>query len=574
MTNTFQPTSFTVTATFATLASYLGSAGFTNIAANSVTSQDGYIRNDDVLLNLYVGFGDTAPTSYEIVGPKSALLFNGGMNVNQIWIRAASSTVVVGFAEGASAYVPPTVNGVIGQVTATENIVPKVDADGNLVLSSITDDGTTVTATEPVISAHATTPYFETASGKTNTGYVNIKGKTSGSIKIKPADATGQVVTLATAAQTVGATTLTIPDQANVSSNFVFDTLTQELTNKTLTLPLIKNGLTASGSVANTFVSSTGTFITSSGANTLSGATDINAATTPSLTLNAGKTNTGFVQINGKTSGAMKFLPVDATAQTVTIQTAAQTVGASTLTIPDQANVSSDFVFTTLAQSLTNKTITASGLITTAAGTTAIANINTPAGTLKTTAVAGDLEYDGAARYTTNNTTSGRSAIYADNYFRLTATGGTISTIANYFGANSNPILVSGGYYEIDIYAWFLKTTAGTVTWTFTNTAAPTSQDIYYEMAPITGIVAPPGTATMLVGQIYNDATAAKALTVTGTLSDAVNHYMHTKIFLINSTGTSLQIQATVSAGTITPGIGSRWFCRRLPATSTGLFAA
>lgn len=45
----------------------------------------------------------------------------------------------------------------------------------------------------------------------------------------------------------------------------------QTLTNKTLTAPVIGGGLTASGSAANTFAGSTGTFITSTGANTLSG---------------------------------------------------------------------------------------------------------------------------------------------------------------------------------------------------------------------------------------------------------------------------------------------------------------
>jgi len=359
MSNTFTPTSFTVTSTFATLASYLASAGFPDIVNTSVATTDGYIRNTDTLLNLHVGFGTSAPSSYETVGPKAALPFGAGLNANQVWIRSASSTIVVGFAEGSSLYVPPTVNGVIGEVTATTNVVPKADADGNLVASSITDDGTTVTATEPIVSAHATTPYFETASGKTNTGYVNIKGKTSGAMKFLPADATAQTVTIATAAQTVGATTLTIPDQANISSNFVFDTLAQTLASKTLTSPVISTGLTASGSAANTFVGSTGTFITSSGANTLSGATSINDATTPSLTTASGKTNTGFVQINGKTSGALKFLPADASGQTVLMTNLAQTVGTGTITIPDLAGASVVPVYTATTQTLSNKTLTA-----------------------------------------------------------------------------------------------------------------------------------------------------------------------------------------------------------------------
>jgi len=217
---------------------------------------------------------------------------------------------------------------------------------------------------------------------------------------------------------------------------------------------------------------------------------------------------------------------------------------------------------------------TFTGVITTAASTTSIANINTPAGALKTTPIAGDHDFDGVASYITNDTTSGRGFVPVSQYRRLTANGSTISTIANYFGATSNISLVSGGFYEIDIYAFFLNTTSGTVVWTLTNTAAPTSQNIVYEMSPVTGIVAPPGTATMLSGQVINDATAALALTATGALTTAVNHYMRMKIWLSNSTGTSLKIQATKSAGTITPLVGSYYRVTRLPDANTGTFAA
>ncbi len=342
--NTFLPTGFTVTSTFQSLAALLDAAGIPT-GSGFTAGQDGYIRNNDDSINLDVGQGASAPTSFATVGPHAAVLFNAGLNPALIWLKSASSTVDVDYVEGATNYEPPLVNGVIGTLTATTNTVPKADADGNLVASSIIDDGTTVTASEPIISAHATTPYFETASGKTNTGYVNVKGKTSGSLKIKPADATGQVVTLATAAQTSGAATVTIPDLAGVSDTLAFTTLAQSLASKTLVSPVISTGLTASGSAANTFVGSTGTFITSSGANTLSGSVTVNDATTPSITLATGKTNTGFLQINGKTSGSTKFITADSTAQAVIISTAAQTTGGCTLTIPDQLGTSSNFVF-------------------------------------------------------------------------------------------------------------------------------------------------------------------------------------------------------------------------------------
>lgn len=126
-------------------------------------------------------------------------------------------------------------------------------------------------------------------------------------------------------------------------------------TTPTLTTPVISTGLTASGSAANTFAGSTGTFITSSGANTLSGAVSIADATTPSLTTATGKTNTGFVTILGKTSGGFKLFTADATGQTVTLAPIAQTVGASTLSIPDMAGSSDTLVFQALSQALTKK---------------------------------------------------------------------------------------------------------------------------------------------------------------------------------------------------------------------------
>ncbi len=207
------------------------------------------------------------------------------------------------------------------------------------------------------------------------------------------------------------------------------------------------------------------------------------------------------------------------------------------------------------------------------AGTTTVAPSLFTAGTNLTTAAAGAAEFDGVQHYLTIEA-SNRAALPAEQYFQLAADGGNISTIANFFGATSNITLVSGAVYEIEIVAWFLNSTTGTVTWTLTNSQAPTNQNIYFEMSPITGIVAPPGTATMLVGQYMNDATAARAFT-SGSLTDAVNHYARFRILLHNATGVSLLIQATKGVGgTITPQRGSYWRCRRLSTGNVGTFVA
>ena len=206
------------------------------------------------------------------------------------------------------------------------------------------------------------------------------------------------------------------------------------------------------------------------------------------------------------------------------------------------------------------------------AGTATAAPIVLTSGTNLTSAAAGAIEYDGVNMYGTTDTSSGRSSVGLYNQFKLTANGGTISTIANFFGATSNIALVAEGYYDIEIIMYFRKNNAGTVTWTLTNSAAPTIQNIYFEMSPVTGIVAPPGTATMLVGQAISS-TAAYAIT-TASLTTAVDHYARFRIQLDNGTGVSLKIQATAGAGTITPYAGSIWTARRLNTTNNGTYVA
>jgi len=127
-------------------------------------------------------------------------------------------------------------------------------------------------------------------------------------------------LTLATTVQTVGGATLTVPNFAGVSDTFAFVTLAQTLANKTLTAPTISGG----GSLAGTFT----------GTPTLSGTVAFTASSPLSIF----------------------------NAQTLTLSTAAQTVGGATLTVPNFAGVSDTFAFVTLAQTLANKTLTAATL--------------------------------------------------------------------------------------------------------------------------------------------------------------------------------------------------------------------
>lgn len=234
------------------------------------------------------------------------------------------------------------------------------------------------------------------------------------------------------------------------------------------------------------------------------------------------------------------------------------------LNVTDGANVNDVAV-----QLLTNKRL----VLTAGAAGVNLQPLKFASGSLASVQEIGAMEFDGANYFLTTDLTTGRGMIPQENRFRLTAAGVAITTIANFFGTNGNIPLLASAYYEIEIYLYFLKNTAGTVTWTLTNSAAPTGQNIEFEMSPITGIVAPPGTATGLFGQFYNDATAAKAW-VTGTLTTAVNHFAKIKIRLNNGVGTSLKIQATVSAGDIIPGIGSHWIAKRVSNSNVGNGAA
>lgn len=207
------------------------------------------------------------------------------------------------------------------------------------------------------------------------------------------------------------------------------------------------------------------------------------------------------------------------------------------------------------------------------AGTATVPSFTQNAGTNMTSPTAGVNEFDGVAFYSTVDTTHGRGQVPVRQHFRLTANGSNVTTIANFFGANSNIPLLANAYYEIEIFCLFTKTTTEILTWTFTNSAAPTSQQIYWEQSPLTGVVAPPGTATSLIGQTINDATAAKAIAA-GSLTTAVNHYMRARFLIKNGNGTSFKIQCANPAGSVTPLLGSFWTATRIPTANTGTFAA
>jgi hypothetical protein len=79
-------------------------------------------------------------------------------------------------------------------------------------------------------------------------------------------------------------------------------------------------------------------------------------ATTPSITLAAGKTNSGYILLNGKTDGGIKILPADTSTNNLIITQAVIATSDRTLTLPDPAG-SDSVAYLALAQTFLNKTI-------------------------------------------------------------------------------------------------------------------------------------------------------------------------------------------------------------------------
>lgn len=233
----------------------------------------------------------------------------------------------------------------------------------------------------------------------------------------------------------------------------------------------------------------------------------------------------------------------------------------------------------TTAQTLANKTLTSATLTSPtisngviAAGTTALAPLDFTAGSLLTTPVSGAMEFDGNAFYTTDDVTDGRGYLSSIHLRRLTASGAAIGpAIANFFGATSGMALDSSILYEFEAVLYFTKTTAGTTTFTMTFSNAPIFNSAHYVGTPVGGVgtVGTPQTAALAASTA-----AAGALPVTGSLTTAVNHqYAIRALFQANATtGGTINLQITSSAGTVTPLAGSYYKLTRLPDNNTGAF--
>lgn len=197
------------------------------------------------------------------------------------------------------------------------------------------------------------------------------------------------------------------------------------------------------------------------------------------------------------------------------------------------------------------------------------------AGILNTIAEAGAFEYDTAntIAFFTGNTTNGRGLLPATQYNRLVVNGAnTATTISPFFGAASSIPLVTNGVYEIEIECYYNKNTAGTLVWTLTNSAVVTNLTVNILTSPIAGYTNVPTASTTQLGALVTQTAAAVAFAATGTVANNATMWSRFKIILENAASTSIRLNVTNSAGTITPLRGSFWKATRI--TNVGTYAA
>lgn len=193
-----------------------------------------------------------------------------------------------------------------------------------------------------------------------------------------------------------------------------------------------------------------------------------------------------------------------------------------------------------------------------------------PAGILTdttSTLITGLLKGNGA---TVSAATAGVDYILDTNYFRLTANGTGITTIADFFGTNSAIPTVLNAVYEIEWHCYFTITTgASTMTWTIVNTQTVTNMVANWFATPVANF-ATQGTVT--AAGVKGQTAASVALPASAALT-AGDHYHVVHALIECATAGNVRLRAT-EAGTATP-LRDSWFrVRRLPAGNIGTFAA
>ncbi len=129
------------------------------------------------------------------------------------------------------------------------------------------------------------------------------------------------------------------------------------------------------------------------------------------------------------------------------------------------------------------------------------------------------------------------------------------TAIADYFAATLS--LEANSTYAIECHAHFLKTTAGTVIFTWACSSAPVMITSRSENTPIVGYSGATVTGAPIAATATSKAVAATAHAASGSLTTAVDHSFLFWVQIQTNAATTIQLRATESAGTITPRAGS-----------------
>lgn len=210
------------------------------------------------------------------------------------------------------------------------------------------------------------------------------------------------------------------------------------------------------------------------------------------------------------------------------------------------------------------------GAGTTVAGT---APLELASGSLLTIPEQGVIEYDGSFFYNTPNTTSGRAYIPPKYTFRRTTNDVVVGTaISDFFFTGPSSInLESASTYRIICFAYYTKTTSGTITWTHAFSSAPTVFSAALMYSPVTGIAN--GSQTNVLAYSGGQGQTTYAHAATASVTGGVNHLARFEVHTVTNAATNYRLRVTNGAGTVTPLAGSFYTVEKI-GSSTGSFAA
>lgn len=199
------------------------------------------------------------------------------------------------------------------------------------------------------------------------------------------------------------------------------------------------------------------------------------------------------------------------------------------------------------------------------AGTAAKPPIDLQTGVLLTTPLQGAIEFDGNCSFITADTTNGagRQHIMAAQYGKL-ATGASVASGGAFFTNTVRPALLAGYAYKIEYALKFQKNTAGTLTFSFANSAATTLNLLAnVHIATAAGASFGPNLG------ISADTAASTTSTASASMGNNTEYIAFINGWVIPTANTRLQLNVTCSAGTITSKIGSFFMIQCLSGQTT-----